>query len=106
MRWLDSIAISVDMNLSKAPGDSEGQGGWRAAVHRAQRVGHNLPTEQQESDYHMSLKPWLSGEFRGHAILNRNVSCAIFVVLIECRPVCVNVYLIPCSFASSGQAVS
>ena len=26
MRWLDSIAISVDMNLSKTPGDSEGQG--------------------------------------------------------------------------------
>ena len=34
MRWLDSITISMDMNLSKFLEIAENRGAWRAAVHR------------------------------------------------------------------------
>ena len=33
MRWLDSIADSMDMNLSKLQETVEDRGVWRAAVH-------------------------------------------------------------------------
>ena len=33
MRWLDSIANSLDMDLSKFQETVEDRGGWRAAVH-------------------------------------------------------------------------
>ena len=41
MRWLDTITNSVDVNLSK-PGDSEGQGSRRAAVHGVAKSGTRL----------------------------------------------------------------
>ena len=45
MRWLDGITSGHDLGKL---GDSEGQGeAWRAAVHGAQRLGHDLATEQQ-----------------------------------------------------------
>ena len=34
LRWLESIANSMDMNLSKLWGTVEDRGGWHAAVHR------------------------------------------------------------------------
>ena len=33
MRWLDSISISVDMNLSKLPEIVKDREAWRVAVH-------------------------------------------------------------------------
>ena len=33
MRWLDSIADSMDMNLSKLQETGKDRGAWRAAVH-------------------------------------------------------------------------
>ena len=49
MRWLDNIADSLDMNLSKLQQIVEERGAWCPAVHESQslRVGHNLATEQQ-----------------------------------------------------------
>ena len=47
MRWLVSITVSVDMNWSKLQKILEDRGAWHAAVHRLQRVGHYLTTEQQ-----------------------------------------------------------
>ena len=32
MRWLDSITVSIDMNLSKLPEIVKDRGAWRAAV--------------------------------------------------------------------------
>ena len=33
MRWLDSITVLMDMNLSKLWGIVKDRGAWRAAVH-------------------------------------------------------------------------
>ena len=33
MKWLDGIADSIDMSLSKTPGDGEDRKTWYAAVH-------------------------------------------------------------------------
>ena len=41
MRWLGSIIYSTDMYLSKLWETVEDRGGWRAAVHGSQRVGHD-----------------------------------------------------------------
>ena len=32
-RWLDSIIVSMDMNLSQIPGDNKDRETWSAAVH-------------------------------------------------------------------------
>ena len=48
MRWLDGITDLMDMSLSKLQVILEDRGAWSAAIHRLQRVGHNLATEQQQ----------------------------------------------------------
>ena len=48
MRWLDSIADIMDLNLSKPSEIVEDRGAWSAAVMRSQRILHNLVTEQQQ----------------------------------------------------------
>ena len=48
MRWLDNITDSNGHEFELTPGDSEGQ---RSLVSTgSQRVGHNLATEQQQSE--------------------------------------------------------
>ena len=47
MRWLDSITDSVDINLDNLQIVKDREA-WYAASMGAQRVGHDLVTEQQE----------------------------------------------------------
>ena len=47
MRWLDSITDSVDINLDNLQIVKDREA-WSAASMGAQRVGHDLVTEQQE----------------------------------------------------------
>ena len=41
MQWLDGITDLMDMDLSKHQEMVKDREAWRAAVHRAQRVGHD-----------------------------------------------------------------
>ena len=49
MRWLDSIANSVDMNVSKLQEIVEDRGAWRTVVHDVRcRAGHDLASEKKQ----------------------------------------------------------
>ena len=47
MRWLDSIADSMDMNLSKLQEIVKDREGWHTAVHGVTKSPAHLATEQQ-----------------------------------------------------------
>ena len=48
MRWLDSIADSMDMSLSKLQETEKEREAWHATVMGLQRARHDLATEQQK----------------------------------------------------------
>ena len=52
MIWLDSITISMDMNLSKLWGTVENTEAWHTTVQGVTRVGHHLETKQQYAILH------------------------------------------------------
>ena len=47
MRRLDGTTNAIDTNLGRLPGDGEGQGGLRAAVHTVAKSWTLWTTEQQ-----------------------------------------------------------
>ena len=56
MRWLDSITISMDSNLSKLQETVEDRGTWCAVVHGVTRVGYNLVIHQHLPTYFSIFK--------------------------------------------------
>ena len=46
MRWLDGITDSIDMNLGTFWETVRNRKAWRDAVHRVEKVGHDLLIEQ------------------------------------------------------------
>ena len=48
MRWLDSIADAINLNLGKLQEMMRDREAWPAAIHGVARVGHDWMTEQQQ----------------------------------------------------------
>ena len=61
MRLLDSIADSMDINLSKLWETVEDRGAWHAAIHGVTKNRHKLATEQQkqQSNETIERKCWI-----------------------------------------------
>ena len=48
MRWLDSFAYSMDINMNKFQETVEDRGVWYAIVHGVAKIRHDLVSEQQQ----------------------------------------------------------
>ena len=48
MRWLNSVTISMDINLSIFQEIIEDRGAWHTAVHLIIKVGYNLVTKNNK----------------------------------------------------------
>ena len=55
MRWLDSITNTMDMNLCKLQEILKDRGDWCAIVPESQRVGYDLMTKPQHSEFRFCL---------------------------------------------------
>ena len=67
MGWLVGITDTMDISLSQLQEIVKDREAWRAAVHRPQRVGHDLTNEQQPKEAqeeNLDFKFYLSSLFK------------------------------------------
>ena len=58
IKWLDGIADSMDLSLSKLQEKVKDGGAWCAALHEVARVGRDLVTKQQQKKSMRFCKFW------------------------------------------------